>query len=372
MPLEPTVDPGTIQNNDAVVQSWVADGTPTSEPVTTETPAPAPAAEAPAETVQVRLEGGRFGPKVPADAVPAGAQPIPRPAAAPAPTAAQIQDFIDAQLGEGQTFQIPRGVRIPLKRGDTVEYRTIEELQTGGMLELDYRHKTADLGRSRRELEQQRDEHRRMVARAQEREKWLTEREAEMRAAQQDPDRWAAWQEVQRQYAENPNFKKIFDDALETRLVKAENEIYRSRDEEAITRDAIATAKGWVVEIGREYPGVNPARVERLYGQALSLGQATLDPASVRAIYQSEADYLTEHQTPLQTALATLTAEVAALKGTTAAGKHNKATDHALRRAGAPPVATTSQPPGPGQAPKPTPFGINELPDRNSAWSRQR
>jgi hypothetical protein len=375
MPDETIQEAGAALSNADVVNNWVKDGSKAAEPVTVETPA-VEATPAAIETEQPRDPAtGKFLPK---SAEPS-ATPTPAPAApaTPAPaapaTAAQIEEFLEAQHGEG-TFKIPKGVRIPLKRGDTVEYATVEELQKRGMLELDYRHKTAETARERRDNEALRTRLAASEARVQAREQYLTEQEAEMREAQKDPEKWAAYQEMQRMYQENPRFRKVMDDALAKRETDAENAVYQEREYQAQVQEGVSVAAGWIEQLASDpkYAGVNPERVRVRYAQALTAGQASLDPGEVRTLYEDEARYLAETQTPLQKQLADLQARLAAVEAAKGAEKHNAGTAHALTRAKTPPVAATGRPPAPAGAPATGRFGMNELVERNQQWANQR
>lgn len=340
-------------SNAAIVSSWLADGTAAAEPVTVETPVTPPVVAA----EPARDEAGKF---------------VAAPAAeTPAPTPQAVLDVIEARMGE-TAIPIPRGATIPLKRGETVEQVTIEELQKRGMLELDYRHKTAELGTQRRDFEAKQSAFAAEQARVTARTQWLQEQEAQMREAQRDPAAWEAYQEMQRLYQTNPLFKSRMDDALAKRETEAELQVYQERDRADQVRAIAATADTWVNQIGTEFPNVPPVRVRELYAQALRAGQATLDPAEVRALYQQEASYLTTSAGPLQQQLATLTARLAAIEAAKAAEQHNATTTHALDRAKSPPVTTTGSAPAPARAEPVKPFGPRELPDRNREWAARR
>jgi hypothetical protein len=381
MPEETIQEAGAALSNADVVTNWVKDGTKTAEPETVETPAAAAT-----EGEQARGPDGRFLPKdaPPVRAADTNATPTPASTASavPAPavpaagaSAQEVQDFIEAQLGEG-TFKVPRGVKIPLKRGETIEYATVEELQKRGMLELDYRHKTAEVARQRREHEVAQTRFAADQARVQAREQWLSEQETEMREAQKDPEKWAAYQEMQRLYQENPRFRKVMDDALAKRETEAEMAVYQEREYQNQVQEGVALAASWIEQIGQDpkYAGVNQERVRMLYANALraDTDNTALDPQVVRAIYEQEARYLSESQSPLQKQLADLQAQVEALKASQAAEKHNAKTTHALDRAKTPPVAATGRPPAPATAPKTGRFGMSELAERNQAWASQR
>ncbi len=358
------------------VKNWIADGQQAAEPVTTETPAaaevsvstdtPVIAAE-PVIDATGRAHGsdGTFVPK-PSESAAATGLPA-------NPTVQQVQDFIEAQHGDA-AFQIPKGVKIPLKRGETIEYKTIEELQREGMREADYRQKTMKHGEDRRALEAQQTAFRAQEAKVQAREAWLAEREAEMVEAQKDPKAWESYQQMRAMYQASPQFRKLMDDALAKRETDAENEVYRRAEDQRVIDRGKDMSLGWIDEIGKEsqFTAVNPERVRELYAQALVSGQAELSPDAIRRIYQQEASYLAQSAGPLQNELANLKAQVAALTARQAAEKHNATTQHAVARSKTPSLATTGNAPAPVAGGPVKPFGIRELPDRNAEWSRQR
>lgn len=374
------------------IESWVQDGTPQAEPVTTETPtaepvpAPEPAA-APEPAEQPRDAVGRWAsqkdepaaepaaeaPATEAQQATAEAVAEKTGAEAPAPgsSAQEVQEFIEAQLGE-ETFQIPKGVRLPLKVQGKTEYAPLDELLSGGMRERDYRLKTGEVGTQRRELERERREFLTERAKIEARAKILEEQEAELKEAMTDPDKWESYQEHLRQYQANPVYRKNVDAALRQRETDAELETYRQRDHVEQVETGVQQVQGWVNDLAEEYDGVDPQRVLNLYAAQLRAGQTTLDPSAVRAIFKSEADYLSKSVTPLQQQLADLKAQVEALSASKAAEKHNQTTTHAVDRAKAPRVSTGGNPPAPAPAPKGPKFGMNELPDRVSAWANRR
>ena len=347
-------DAETVQSAAAVVKSWIADGTPTAEPVTVETtPAPDPAPAAPTDT-------------------PAPAPVAPEPVAVPpvGATPAQIAEFIAGRHGDTE-FQVPKGLLLPLKRGSDaqgkpiVEFAPVEELMKGGMRERDYQLKRASEAAQRRDVEAQ-------AARLQARETWLKEQEDQMVAAQKDPQAWEAYQQMQEMYRTNPTFRAKMDDALASRENAAEVQAYRARDEAQVRSDALGMAVSWIQDTAAEFPGVDPERIRTLYADALSTGRATLDPAQVRALYQQEASYIARAMTPLQQQFADLKGQLDALTARQAAETHNATTQHALARDKTPPVSRSGAAPAP-VPPGPVPrFGPSQLVDVNRSWAKQR
>lgn len=367
-------------------QAWIKDGTKSAEPETVETPAkPDADAAAPVVPEQPRGPDGRFlpagSPPVTADtptAAPTTATPESGHAAAAggspaAPASADdVQEFIEAQLGD-QPFKLPKGVRLPLKRGDAVEFAPVEELMKGGMLERDYRIKTAETARRNREVE----EERRLVAveraRIKAREDWLAEQEALYVEAQKDPEKWEQYQEHQRMLQTNPRYRKTWEDGLRQRETDAELATVHERAESDAIESGTTQALEWIraAAVDPAFAGVDAERVRARYADLLSSGRAQLDPAEVQYLFQQEADYLQRSVAPVLTKIATLEAEIQALKTGKAAGQHNATTAHAITRAKTPPVAT-GQPPAPAAPAPGGRFGPRELAERNAAWSRQR
>lgn len=361
--------------------AWVKDGTGTAEPVTVETPvteaAPAPAVEVP--EAQPRDDMGRFlaggTPAAPAtEAATNGAAPVVQAAAAAPPpsgaSATAVQEFIDAKLADGTAFQVPKGLTLPVKRGKEVEYEPLETVLSQRMMQRDYQIKTAEVAAGRRDFEAQQTSFRAQAARVEAREKFIAEKEAEMVAAQKDPDKWQAYQESLLQYQSNPRYRQMVDDALAMRETAAELNVYREQEKEAQVNQGVQHAVSWIEQMAPEFPGVNPERVRVVYAQALNNGQANLSPEHVREVFQREAQLVTEHQTPLLTQLAEMKAQLAALTAAKAAEAQNRQTSHALQRSKTPPLAVAGTPATGALAAPGKKFGPSDLQDRTSAWAK--
>ena len=175
--------------------SWVKDGTKEAEPVTTETPAATEKPEAEAVETEV-VEGATATGDEATGAVEteAGEKKTVEEAA---------QKFIEGKLGD-EVFQLPEGVQIPLKRGDTTEYVPIEEVLKRGMLEQDYRAKTTELSNERRAFEASQANAVTAQAKLDAKEKYLAEQEAEIKAALSDPDSAAQYQQHLEMLQSNP------------------------------------------------------------------------------------------------------------------------------------------------------------------------
>jgi predicted transcriptional regulator len=323
--------------------TWIADGTAEAEPVTTETPVEvAEVIEAPAEVVEpVAVEA----PETPAEVA---------------------QAFIEARLGE-DVFQIPEGVKLPLKRGKDVDYRDLKEVLADGMRLNDYSRNMNELRDQRSAFERQQAEAERAVRKNAEKEKYLSERENEIKQALSDPESAQKYEQHLQQLRDNPMYRKVWEENWANRETKAELETLQEQRDQQIVQEASTRVRSWIEDLASDFPGVEPGRVAQIYGQRLSSGQASLDLSHVREIYRSEADYLSKATSPLQDQLAELAAKIDSLSETKAAERHNETTAHALNRAKTPRVATSSG--APATTPKPvTKFGPNELQERNSEW----
>ncbi len=329
--------------------TWVKDGTEEAEPVTTETPT--------AEVVETATE------------VVEGAEAVETPGAAEAEVVEEVvQKFIDGKLGE-EAFQLPEGVQIPLKRGDTTEYVSLEEVMKRGMLEQDYRTKTTELGNERRAFEASQASATAAQSKLDAKAKYLAETEAEIKAALSDPASAANYQKHLQALQDNPMYRKTWESRWANQETEAERDALQANEDKRVVHEASTTALGWIETLGSEFDGVDPGRVASIYGQRLSAGQASLDISDVRSIYQTEADYLSGASKPLRDEIANLSAKFDALTVTKAAEEQNQTTQHAVGRAKTVPVATGAGAPAkvPVAAGK---FGPNELAERNSAWSK--
>lgn len=330
--------------------TWIADGTEEAEPVTTETPADEVAAE-PVEATAETVEVDEATDTVDVEEV----------------AAEVVQKFIDGKLGD-ETFQLPEGVLVPLKRGeDQTEYVPIEEVLANGMRGNDYRLKTTELAQLRRGLEREREDFTSTSARMEARAKYLDEREAEMKAALTDPESAAAYQEHLAQYESNPIYRKNVDEALLQQETAAERDALQQREDGRVVREASREVFGWLDNLKTEYPGVDSERVRAIYSRQLKSGEAALDPSALRSVFQTEQDYVDRTVSPLRNELAGIKAQLESLQASEAADQHNEKTQHAVNRARTTPVATGSG--APARAPlTPGKFKPSELAERNQEW----
>ena len=335
------------------------------EPV--DTPAPPPPAPPPAPDT----------PPVAAEAPPATP-----PAATPPPADQTPEEFIEALIreAEGDTpaevLKIPANARIPHKVNGEIVYRPAKEALTSSMREQDYIGKTQEVANARRELEQHANQLIADRARMQAREKWIAEERARLFEAQKSPEAWDRYQNHMRLLAEDPEYARTFEDALEGRARKAEADADAAAQHQNRIAEGVATAADWILSIGDEpaFRNVDLDRVRQVYATQLETGQAALDQNAVRRIFEAEAQYLTSSLTPLQSKVAELEAQIARL--TTAANDptaaHNRQTQHALGRAKTVPVTTGSPPAPSAPSRKVQPFTPREWPEVNAEWNRRR
>ena len=322
--------------------SWIKDGDEGAEPVTVETPA---AVEAP-----------RVAPVVAEEVV--------------AEVAPEINYYAGAQWGD-EEYQVPADVRLPIKRGDDIEYKTIEELAKEGMLYKDYQFKTGEVSRLRKAAE---DERRQIVAeqaRIAEREKYILEREEEIKQAFTDPEKSIEFEEHLRMMESNPTYRRNFESGLRQRETEAENTVYRERDRADAVQDGVQMVTGWIEEVSAQYPNVDVETVVKAYGRDLEMGTAVVDRQEVVARFQREAEQYQKVASPLLQEIADLKAKTA---NAAVAEAHNAKTDHALNRARSPNVTPTG---GRPSAPVPESqkfekFPSSELQRVNSEWAKRR
>ncbi len=333
-------------------QSWISDGTEEAEPETTETPAAEVETEA-AETVEV-AETAEIAEAVETE---------------DAETAEEVvQNFIEGKLGE-EAFQLPEGVLLPQKRGDTTEYVPITDILKEGMMGRDYTAKTTELADIRRATDSREADIVKREARLEADRKYMEGQQAELNAALTDPQSALAFQEHLVQYEKNPIYRKHVDSALTQHQTEAELSALQQNEDQRIVNEASNLAMGWIDDLKTEYEGVDPDRVRAIYSRELKLGEASLDRSAVQRIYEAENDHVNQTLSPLQGKLDEITAQLASLQAGAAATEHNDQTAHAVKRAKTTPVATGKGAPTsvPVEAEK---FGPNQLQGKVSEWSK--
>lgn len=340
-----------------------------------------------AEDRVVADDGAQPPPPAPRAETPVAGEPVAPPApvteplAAPAAgaTAAEVIEFIDALIGDGDTapvHRIPTNARIPLEVDGKIVYKPIAELREGGMRLEDYSGKTREVADARRELEEHAARLITDGARLKAREEWVAEEAAKLREAQKSPEAWEKYLAHLARLDEDPEYKRTFDDALEGRERRAEDVANQAARRQGAIAEGVATVSDWILEIGNEpeYLHVDLDRVRELYATTLQEGGARkLDPDAIRAIFASEAQLAARPDPSQATRITALQAQVDALTAAAAsAAAHNAATSHAVQRDRAVPVATGA-PAAPTPADKKVaPFTPRQLPDVNRDWAARR
>lgn len=345
--------------------SWIADGTPEVEPVTTETPEivepeviETPVADVVEEVVKEVVE----------------AAVEESPAEVTEETATEVvRKMLEGRLGE-EAFEFPEDLLFPIRDGDKTEYRPISEILAEGMKGFSYKSKTTELAELRRSMDSEREASTAREVRLEARSKHIDEREAEIKAALTDPKSAAAYEEHLAQYASNPMYAKHVDSSLAQHETEAELEALQAREDRRIVDDGTELARGWIEEMQGEYAGVDPERVRQQYSMALSSGRASLDRSEVRRIYEAELDYVDSATartvSPLRTELKEIRATLKSLQDGAAADVHNETTQHAVKRAKTTPVSTGSGAPATKRV-EHSKFGPSELAERNAAWAKE-
>ncbi len=340
-------------------QTWVKDGTEEAEPVTTETPA----GEA-VETTPAVVEGVTAT----ADETAGAGEAVVAAAGEAEVVAEVVEKFIEGKLGD-EVFQLPEGVQVPLKRGDTTEYVPIEEVLKGTHVKSEVEQLHTEIQRERSAFGRERAEHTKELAKLEERQKYVEEREQQVKAAFSDPESAAKYEQHLQMMHDNPMYRQAFERDWSNRETAFErDQLLQDRDQQLVT-DASQKALSWIETLSAEFPGVDPGRVASTYGNSLSSGQAVLDISAVRSIYESEAAYLASAREPLETRLDELSARIASITDAKAAEQQNQTTRHAVARAKTVPVATGAGAPAKALT-TPGKFGPNELAERNSAWAK--
>jgi hypothetical protein len=339
---------------------WVKDGTTSADPVTASTPEIVVAAAV--DPVKSDPEAPATPPAV-IEQPPVKSDPEP-PAQPPA-----IEDFIEARRGD-QPYQLPKDVLIPFKRGEDVEWVTVAEAQKRGMLEKDYRVKTAEAADLRRQYE---TALRVTEARRVEMEKWFEEerqRQAQAYASPEDAARYEQYQELLRTA---PWLKDIVNQAYAGRLITAEAQAQAAvTQEDALRTEATQLAQA-IADLGQKYPTVDAEMIRERYALELQAEVAPLSVEYVESLYQKEAarlDAINARLTsPLQSKLDALSAQVQELTKGKAAEAHNEKTKQAIERTLAPVGAPVGGQPAAAQPAAATLTG-KSMADRGREWAR--
>jgi antirestriction protein len=329
---------------------WVRDGSVSETPVTASTPAiETVETPAPVETPIVAAE-----------------VPVETPAT-PAAVEQAVQDFIDAQL-DGKPFQLPRNAAVPLKRGEEVEYVPIAELQKRGMLEKDYRAKTADLAAQRRQMEVQ---ERVNAARIAAMETWQKEQQEFAAKAYQSPEDQARYESFIEQYRGNPAFKQMVDDAAAARVMQAERAAIDEVQGEDALKAEVQELYTAIQRTAEKFPGVDADQVRVAYARDLQTGATHVGVDAIESYFQREAEKRQSILGPVNTELDALKRQIATLSQQLQAQQHNEKTQLQIARATSPVAA-----PAGGQARDPKPAATQlkgrTLSERSREWGSLR
>lgn len=361
----------------ATIDSWIKDGSATTVPETTSTPAVV--VETAADTAPARdADSGRFvaATEGAASSTPAQGESTPAvatTAVASAPTsetvAAVVEEFIEARRGD-KPYQIPKDVLLPWKHGKQNGFAPVTEVLASDMQERDYRQKTQVIAEQRRQNDI-------TAARLQAREEAQKAEAEAIRAAMLDPEKLEQYNAHFEMMAKNPLYRKQVEDAQASREDRAELAIIRENEQAEVQREAAANLTSFIRETAAQYPGVDPERAVEIYRRGLISGDIKeITEDSVHQVYKQEADYTTRIVAPLQAKMTALETQIAALTSAKAAEAHNAKTDTALKNAkAAPKVAATGNgapPVASDQSTKFKPFTDREYPDKIREWSRQR
>jgi hypothetical protein len=346
----------------ATKDEWIADGTLDTAPVTAATPA---VEATPAATPAVAPEATPAAAAAPA--TPAAAPAV--PAAPPAPTV--VQEFIEAQL-DGKPFQLPKGVMLPLKRGDTIEYEPVDVVQSRGMLERDYRIKTGQVAEERRQLAL---EAAKLSARMKALEGFKSDQLTRLNTIPTTPEEQAKAIALAELSKNDPFFQKLFEDAEQGRVLSAEREVEEQQVEAERQVAIVNLIENDIARFSTQY-GVDAARLRDRYSAELTAGHAELHPSALEALARQEAQYrqsvADSAVAPIQSKLDELLARVSAFEAAQAAADHNASTKQAIARAANP---VGAPPPAVG-APVPTSAASKisgaTMMERSNSWAAQR
>ncbi len=338
-----------MEDDKATPASWIEDGEPTTEPVTTETPAAVETAEV-VEAVEVKADTTEAPAAVTADDV--------------------VQTFIDAKTGD-DTFQIPDNVMVPRTVDGETTYVSLQEMMAGATDTQSAADILTEVHKERSEFGRQKAAHERKVLADTARAEFVAEEAAKIKGALSDPEKARELEQHLHLMQTNTEYRALHDRDWSNREVAIERDALKQDNDDRIVREASVKVNGWITSLSGQFPGVDIGRVSSQYGQELSAGRAAIDESYVKAIFESEAAYLATATRPFETQMAELTAKIDTLMGSQNAEKQNETTQHAVARANTVPVVTGSGAPATTTAPL-TKFGPNELADRVQDWSNVR
>lgn len=336
---------------------------PDSAPTDAAPPAPEPSAAAGAPAAPA---ASATPPAVPdtADAPPAGAEAAPTSALPPEPP-----PYFEAMV-DGKPFQIPRNAQFPWKRGDETGHYTLEQIQRSPFLLEDYGRKTRELAEQRRVVEERdRVAARRDAELTARIESVRTDRQRLVEAAKQGGEAFQRELEHQQRLETDEDYRTRFEESEEFRISQRVAEYDAEQARTQATETVAGRVRSYIAEACAKHPGIDPARVEDRYSQALRTGGADLSADAVDAIVREEAAHVERLTVPLKGELDTLKQQVAALTAQLQASGHNAQTVAAIDRAKGSQAGRPANgaPPAPTRAIKP----FNPVTDDADDWLRR-
>ncbi len=328
--------------------------TVTPESLGLEAPA-APAAAPPAPAAAPTGVAPVAQPTTDTGSAPAVTEGVPAPTAT-TPAAEPVTEapkFYEAIGPDGGPFQIPLGVKFPFKRGDETGQMSIEDITKSPMLYADYQAKM----RERAERERQRDQQieRQRVEYEARLESATSMRPRLVVAAAQGGEAYAKELRHQEMMETDPDYRQRWEESEEYRIGQAVTQHDAGIERAARTESVTTRVRDYIGQACAKHPGLDPVKVERLYGMALRSGQADLSADAVDAIIAEETAQMTALTQPLRAELESLKSQFAGLTAQLQANQHNSQTSAAIDRAKGvtPGRPANGAPPAPSGARKP-------------------
>lgn len=244
------------------------------------------------------------------------------PAASPETQAEQIE-ALEAWLDEkGESkLSIPLTASIPWKQYGKEGRTSLKEIRDAHMFHRDYSRVMAESKARRAEFERERRAHELDKAALAEQRKVLEADLERYKAALADPDALQKLTADQDRLRNDPEYRKLHDDAIAHRMSEAgklkDEELTRYDETTQIADDADA----YMAETAKKYPGVDAERIRQTLADALRTGRMKISGApgqfnarTIDGLFQAEAQRLQEVAAPYQQQLADLRKELDALK----------------------------------------------------------
>lgn len=356
----------TLEN---ATEKWLQDGTSEKEPVTTSTPEQETVdSQQSAEiTQQQEVEGQATEPT---EGQPQSASGDEGSQGAEQSDVSKETEEIVWKLEDGTELRVPSSAKMAVTRKGETEYLPASEVRKGGMLEKDYRIKTAELARLRGEADRERREFVANQRRLKARENALDILDKEIKGAQGDPEKLEKLLKRQEYLQNDPELAEQLKELDEGRNAKLELEIQQEQAALDAAQEAAKQAVGWVDELSRDerFAGIVDTRsVIDEYSRQLQEEKAQFSREAIEQLFIAKAEPI---QRAVDARMGNVNSELEKMKKELDALRNNKQTEHALNRAGAPNIAPSrGKPPTPSSAPKGERFGIDKLQDKTADWA---